>query len=121
MQVHKNGDRDAEAIAEAATRPTMSLVVVKNAEQLDLQAPAPRQRASGPQSLRFDQSGTGLSDGAWHSRWHWSPYFPVALSQLMMKKQTDLSSSMISVLLEMAEDLASINDRVAALDAKIKA
>lgn len=39
----------------------------------------------------------------------------------MMKKRTDLSSSMISVLLEMAEDLASINDRVAALDAKIKA
>lgn len=38
VQVHKNGDWDAEAIAEAATRPTMSFVMVKSAEQLDLQA-----------------------------------------------------------------------------------
>ena len=38
VKVHKNDDRDAEAIANAATRPTMSFVSVKTAEQLDLQA-----------------------------------------------------------------------------------
>ena len=38
VKVHKNDDRDAEAIAEAATRPTMSFVAVKSEEQLDLQA-----------------------------------------------------------------------------------
>lgn len=38
VKVHKTDDRDAEAIAEAATRPTMSVVAVKTAEQLDLQA-----------------------------------------------------------------------------------
>lgn len=37
-KVHKNDDRDAEAIAEAATRPTMSFVAIKSGEQLDLQA-----------------------------------------------------------------------------------
>jgi transposase len=38
VKVHKNDDRDAEAIAEAATRPTVSFVAMKTAEQLDLQA-----------------------------------------------------------------------------------
>ena len=38
VKVHKNDDRDAETIAEAATRPTMSFVAIKSEEQLDLQA-----------------------------------------------------------------------------------
>ncbi len=38
VKVHKNDDRDAEAIAEAATRPTMPFVAIKSEEQLDLQA-----------------------------------------------------------------------------------
>ena len=38
VKVHKNDDRDAEAIAEAATRPTMSFVAIKSEEQLDFQA-----------------------------------------------------------------------------------
>ena len=38
VKVHRNDDRDAEGIAEAATRPTMSFVAVKPEEQLNLQA-----------------------------------------------------------------------------------
>lgn len=37
VKSHKNDDRDAEAIAEAASRPTMRFVRVKTQEQLDLQ------------------------------------------------------------------------------------
>lgn len=37
VKAQKNDDRDAEAIAEAATRPTMRFVTPKTAEQLDLQ------------------------------------------------------------------------------------
>jgi len=37
VKAHKNDDRDAEAIAEAATRPTMRLVTLKSESQLDLQ------------------------------------------------------------------------------------
>ena len=37
VKAMKNDDRDAEAIAEAATRPTMRFVEPKNAAQLDLQ------------------------------------------------------------------------------------
>ena len=37
VKAQKNDDRDAEAIAEAATRPTMRFVELKREEQLDLQ------------------------------------------------------------------------------------
>jgi transposase len=37
VKTQKNDDRDAEAIAEAATRPTMRFVELKSAEQLDMQ------------------------------------------------------------------------------------
>ncbi len=37
VKAQKNDDRDAEAIAEAATRPTMRFVALKSQEQLDLQ------------------------------------------------------------------------------------
>lgn len=38
LKGHKNDFRDAEAIAEAAQRPTMRFVPLKSAAQLDLQA-----------------------------------------------------------------------------------
>jgi len=37
VKAQKNDDRDAEAIAEAATRPTMRFVALKSQEQLDMQ------------------------------------------------------------------------------------
>jgi transposase len=37
VKSHKNDDRDAEAIAEAATRPTMRFVELKSETQLDMQ------------------------------------------------------------------------------------
>jgi transposase len=37
VKAQKNDDRDAEAIAEAATRPTMRFVELKSEEQLDVQ------------------------------------------------------------------------------------
>lgn len=38
VKAQKNDERDAEAIAEAATRPTMRFVPLKEAAQLDMQA-----------------------------------------------------------------------------------
>jgi transposase len=38
VKVRKNDDRDAEGIAEAATRPIIRFVPIKTEEQLDLQA-----------------------------------------------------------------------------------
>ena len=38
VKAHKNDERDAEAIAEAATRPTMRFVELKSEAQLDMQS-----------------------------------------------------------------------------------
>jgi transposase len=38
VKAQKNDDRDAEAIAEAATRPTMRFVPMKSVAQSDVQA-----------------------------------------------------------------------------------
>ena len=38
VKAHKTDDRDAEAIAEAATRPTMRFVELKSEVQLDMQS-----------------------------------------------------------------------------------
>lgn len=55
VKVHKNDDRVAEAIAEAATRPTMLFVTIKPEEQLDLQA---LRRAREPETWQRHQLAT---------------------------------------------------------------
>lgn len=57
VKAQKNDDRDAEAIAEAATRPTMRFVALKSEEQLDMQTlhrarQAVRERTSLMNQLR---------------------------------------------------------------------
>jgi len=37
VKAQKNDDRDAEAIAEASTRPTMRFVELKSEQQVDMQ------------------------------------------------------------------------------------
>lgn len=57
VKVHKNDDRDAEAIAEAATRPTMPFVEIKSEEQLDLQAlHRSRERLVSDRTLLINQA-----------------------------------------------------------------
>lgn len=60
VKVHKNDDRDAEAIAEAAIRPTMSFVAIKSEEQLDLQALV-KGRANTSDAPRFSSRTRLLS------------------------------------------------------------
>ncbi|QPZ93397.1 IS110 family transposase [Thioclava electrotropha] len=85
VKVYKNDDRDAEAIAEAATRPTVSFVAIKSEEQLDLQAlhrvrtPCAGAPRVGQDAL--DQPGSRLLDGTRHSGWHWAPRFPKGTCQ----------------------------------------
>ncbi len=64
----KNDFRAGEAIAEAVQRLTITFVATKTAEQLDLQAFAPRARAAGQPAHWRHQSDPGLSVGARHCR-----------------------------------------------------
>ena len=53
VKAHKNDDRDAEGIAEAATRPTMRFVELKSQDQLDMQT---LHRSARPPCRRADGS-----------------------------------------------------------------
>lgn len=56
VKSHRNDDRDAEAIAEAATRPTMRFVPVKSEEQLDVQTlHRARERLVGTRTALINQ------------------------------------------------------------------
>jgi transposase len=56
VKAQKNDDRDAEAIAEAATRPAMRFVEIKSEEQLDMQTlHRARQRLVGERTALTNQ------------------------------------------------------------------
>jgi len=56
VKAQKNDDRDAETIAEAATRPTMRFVALKGEEQLDMQTVHPaRDRTVGERTSLMNQ------------------------------------------------------------------
>lgn len=120
VKVHKTDDRDAEAIAEAATRPTMSFITVKTAEQLDLQAlHRARERLVQNRTRLVNQARgflmeRGIRIGTGRH------VFQKELSRLLDANNDMLMPGMIRVLSDMAIELAEINDRVAALDAEIR-
>jgi len=63
VKAQKNDDRDAEAIAEAATRPTMRLVALKSEAQLDVQTlHRVRDRLVGQRTALMNQMRSILLD-----------------------------------------------------------
>ena len=90
VKAHKNDDRDAEAIAEAATRPTMRFVEIKSQEHLDLQTlhrsrsrlvsertadqPAPRHSAGARNRRCTRPPQAGAASGGDAGRWRGARY-----------------------------------------------
>src|SRR3954469_11924769 len=71
VKAQKNDDRDAEAIAEAATRPTMRFVELKSEEQLDMQTlHRARDRLVGERTALINQLRASCLDARrpWHER-----------------------------------------------------
>jgi transposase len=66
VKTNKNDYIDAEAIAEAVTRPTMRFVPIKSDDQLDLQSFAPSTRTVGGAPHRGDQPNSRNAARAWH-------------------------------------------------------
>ena len=120
VKVHKNDDRDAEAIAEAATRPTMPFVAIKSEEQLDLQAlHRLRERLVHNRTRLINQARGFLMERGIRigSGRH---VFQKALITLADQAEGDLSGRMFEMFEGMAAELSAINEQVAGLDAEIK-
>jgi len=121
VKVHKNDDRDAEAIAEASTRPTMSFVAIKSEAQLDLQAlHRARERLVHSRTALINQArgflmerGVRIATGR--------HVFERVVANLLVDPQHQLSPAIIEILSGMTEELTTINFRVAQLDKEIAA
>ena len=121
LKGHKNGDRDAEAIAEAVGRPTMRFVPLKSADQLDLQAlHRVRRRLIGQWTAVINQIrgfllGHGLTvrqGPAWLRR---------VLPDILAQHSDVLSPRMVRLTEGLTDEWRRLDARIDAVTSEIKA
>jgi len=116
VKAQKNDDRDAEAIAEAATRPTMRFVELKSQEQLDIQSlHRVRSRLVGTRTMLINQMralllerGITVAQGR-HK-------FEKALDKILMEEALLAPGRLRDLLCEMRDEWSVLDRRVEALD-----
>ena len=119
VKAQKNDDRDAEAIAEAATRPTMRFVTLKSEAQLDMQTlHRVRDQLVGERTALMNQIRAVLLE-----RGHIVPQGRAKLaasleSLLDTEAVSDLTPRMRSLVADVRERWQSLDGRIAALDAE---
>ena len=121
LKSNKNDVRDAEAIAEATTRPTMRFVEVKTADQVDAQAlHRIRDRMIKNRTATINQMrglclehGVALREGA--------GVFKIDLPKAIADESNDLTPRMRRLLGELFEDLLALERRILELTREIEA
>ena len=121
LKSNKNDTLDAEAIAEAVTRPTMRFVPVKRHEQLDMQAlhrvraQFVHQRTAIVSQLRcfLLEYGIAIHTGI--------GMFRRDATRILADDSNDLTPMMRQLLVELWSDFLRIDERVAALSGQIEA
>jgi transposase len=118
VKAQKNDDRDAEAIAEAATRPTMRFVEIKSEEQLDMQTlHRVRDRLIGDRTSLMNQMRSLLLE-----RGHIIPQGRAKLrehlSQLIDLEVSPLTPRIRELLIDMRQRWEALNKRISDLDAE---
>jgi transposase len=116
VKAQKNDDRDAEAIAEAATRPTMRFVEVKSEEQLDMQTlHRVRDRLVSERTALINQLRAIL--------WERGIVLPQGrrplereLARRLDAEELALGDRMLVLVEEMRAEWRSLDDRIAAFD-----
>lgn len=116
VKAQKNDDRDAEAIAEAATRPTMRFVELKRQDQLDLQIlHRARERLVGTRTRLINQMRAILLErGIIFAKGRRK--FEIGLDTLLDDLDADLSQRIRDLLIEMRQEWVGLDRRIAALD-----
>ena len=118
VKSNKNDDRDAEAIAEAATRPTMRFVPVKNEAQSDIQAlHRARSRLVAERTALINQlrallleRGIVIAQGR--------RKLETSLAVLAAEDEPQLSSRMRLLIADMRAQWRSLDERISAFDAE---
>jgi transposase len=121
LKGHKNDYRDAEAIAEAAQRPTMRPVPLKSAEQLDLQAlHRVRSRLVGQRTAVINQIRAFLLECGIPVR-QGPAGLREALPSLLAQRTDVLSPRMIHLIEDLAGDWRRLDERIEMLTRDITA
>ncbi len=121
VKAQKNDDRDAEAIAEAALRPTMRFVPVKSEEQLDLQSlHRARERLIGERTALINQlrsllleRGITVAQGR--------RKLEKELPEILSDATSGLSPRLRQLISDLREEWQTLDDRIAAFDAEFVA
>jgi transposase len=116
VKAQKNDERDAEAIAEAATRPTMRFVELKSEEQLDMQTlHRARDRLIGQRTALINQMrgillerGIIVPQGRRKLELH--------LAALLAGEEVPLSARTRALIEDMRVEWRELDRRIAALD-----
>jgi transposase len=121
VKAQKNDDRDAEAIAEAATRPTMRFVALKSEEQLDMQTlHRVRDRLVGDRtSLMNQMRGLLLERGVVVPQG--KARLTRALAELLDGEERVLTPRMQELMADMRRQWFALDERIAGLDAEFAA
>jgi transposase len=119
VKAHKNDDRDAEAIAEAASRPTMRFVALKSQEQLDLQSThRVRQRLVGVRRTLVNQLRAilferGVSVAQGRQR------FERAVDEMLTEPDSPLSTAIFALVADIRAEWRALDRRIDALNEEI--
>lgn len=121
VKAQKNDDRDAEAIAEAATRPTMRFVELKSEEQLDVQTlHRVRDRLVGERTSLTNQIRSLLLERG-HVVAQGHARLRLLLGELLDTDTDPLSPRMAFLLGDMRTRWEELDRRIAAFDAEFAA
>lgn len=121
VKAQKNDDRDAEAIAEAATRPTMRFVELKSEEQLDLQTlHRARDRLVGVRTALINQlRGVLLERGITFPQGRRK--LELRLETMMAEEAVSLSAGTRLLINDMRVEWRELDRRIAMLDNEFSA
>jgi transposase len=119
IKAQKNDDRDAEGIAEAATRPTMRFVELKSQDQLDMQTlHRSRDRLVGERTALINQLRAILLERgmvAPQGKWKLEQFLAVLMDE---QGGAGLSSRMIVLVADARAQWAELDRRISAFDAE---
>ncbi|RYC28896.1 IS110 family transposase [Lichenibacterium minor] len=121
VKAQKNDDRDAEAIAEAASRPTMRFVTLKSEEQLDMQTlHRVRDRLVGDRTSLMNQMRSLLLERG-HIVAQGRAKLAVALAELLYAKERVLAARIHELIVDMRRQWVALDERIKAFDAEFTA
>lgn len=120
VKAQKNDDRDAEAIAEAASRPTMRFVELKSQDQLDLQTlHRVRSRLVNARKTLINQLRAVLLERGYVVA-KGPQRLDRALDEMLAGDDLDITGRMRTLVTEMRNEWRELGQRIEALNAEFK-